>query len=197
MSFDLLIATNNDHKLKEYKELFKNYDITLHSPKELGIAFNPVENGQTYQANSLIKAKALQKYSKMPILADDSGFEASGLNNQPGIYSSRFAKKYPSQELANQAIIDMTANKDKKARFVCALTLLNFEDEPLYFIGIANGEILTSPHGKEGFGYDPIFYSLEAQKPFGELSMSEKNRFSHRGKAVKCLIDYLKDNFLI
>lgn len=197
MSFDLLIATNNDHKLKEYKELFKDYDITLHSPKELGIIFNPIENGQTYQANSLIKAKALQKYSKMPILADDSGFEALGLNNQPGIHSSRFAKKYSSQELANQAIVDMTADKDKKARFICALTLLNVEDEPLYFIGIANGEILASPHGKEGFGYDPIFYSLEARKPFGELSMSEKNRFSHRGKAVKSLINYLKDNFLI
>ena len=89
--FDLLVASNNQHKIKEYQEMFLGYDVKVHYPKELGINVNPDENGTTYEENSLIKAKALAEFTKMPVIADDSGLNVVALNNFPGIHSSRFA----------------------------------------------------------------------------------------------------------
>ena len=194
---DLVIATNNEHKLNEYRALLKGYDIKIYSPNDLNLKFNPIENGKTYQANSLIKARALQKLTRLAILADDSGFEIDALDGFPGLYSNRFAKKFKNQKEANLSLIEKTKGLNKKARFICALTLINVEEEPLFFVGVANGQILDRLYGEEGFGYDPIFYSNDASKPFGELSMEEKNRCSHRYKAIKEVIKYLLENNLI
>ncbi len=194
----LLIATNNKHKLEEYQELFKEKDITLLTPEDLGLKFNPIENGKTYHENSLKKASELKKYSKLPILADDSGIEVEVLGAFPGIHSSRFAKKYKCQEDANNALINLVSDKDNKnAKFVCVLTLLNVEDQPLFFVGETKGKILNKATGNGGFGYDSIFYSFEAKAPFGTLTKDKKNCFSHRYKAVKKLIKYLESNFII
>lgn len=196
--FELVVATNNAHKVKEYQEMFAGYDIKFYSMKELGIVCNPEENGETYEANSLIKASALAKLTKLPVIADDSGLNVVALNNFPGIHSSRFADSFGGNAIANLELIKkLKPYDDKSAFFTCLITLMNVEDKPVIFKGICNGYILDEPVGNGGFGYDPIFYSNEAKMPFGKATPEIKNKYSHRAKAVQQLIEYLKNKGLI
>ena len=196
--FELLVASNNQHKIKEYKEMFSGYDVKIYSPKELGIDANPDENGETYEANSLIKAKALAQFSKLPIIADDSGLNVVALDNFPGIHSSRFADSCGGNKFANPKLIEKLKEfPDKSAFFTCVITLLNVENKPVVFKGICPGKILDKPEGEGGFGYDPIFYSSEAQQCFGTAPEEIKNKYSHRAKAMEQLIKYLKSKSLI
>jgi len=196
--FELVVATNNAHKVKEYQEMFLGYDIKFHSMKDLGIVCNPDEDGDTYEKNSFIKANALAKLTKLPVIADDSGLNVVALNNFPGIYSSRFADSFGGNAIANLELIKKLApHKDKSAFFACVITLMNVEDKPVQFKGICKGKILEKPYGEGGFGYDPIFYSNEADMPFGLASPEIKNKYSHRAKAVEQLIKYLKEKGLI
>ncbi len=196
--FELLVASNNQHKIHEYEEMFSGYDIKIHSPKELGINVNPDETGETYEANSLIKAKALAEFTKMPIIADDSGLNVVALNNFPGIHSSRFADSCGGNKFANPELIKkLEPYEDKSAFFTCVITLLNIEEKPVIFKGICPGIILSKPKGEGGFGYDPIFYSNEAKQCFGTASEDVKNKYSHRAKAMAQLIEYLKSKKLI
>lgn len=196
--FDLLVASNNQHKIKEYQEMFSGYEVKVHSPKELGINVNPDETGETYEANSLIKANALAEFTKMPIIADDSGLNVVALNNFPGIHSSRFADSLGGNKFANPELIKKLAPyKDKSAFFTCVITLVNVEEKPVVFKGLCPGVILDKPEGEGGFGYDPIFYSTEAKQCFGTAPEEIKNKFSHRAKAMEQLISYLKDKHLI
>ena len=194
----LLVATNNPHKVQEYQDMFLGYDIEIVSPKDLNIHVDPEENGSTYEENSLIKAKALQEYSSFPIIADDSGLNVHALNNFPGIHSSRFAKECGGNEFANIKLIEMLKPyEDKSADFTCVITLLNVDKNPVVFKGVCPGKILDKPDGVNGFGYDPIFYSNEAKCSFGSVSEEVKNKYSHRAKAFKKLINYLKEKKLI
>lgn len=194
----LLVATNNAHKIHEYEEMFNPLGIEVVSPKSLGIVEDPLEDGDSYEANSLIKAKALQKYVDFPIIADDSGLNVVALNNFPGIYSSRFASENGGNALANPKLIEMLKPyKDKSAFFACVITLLNVMDKPIQFKGICPGKILDKPLGECGFGYDPIFYSDEANICFGIASKEIKNKYSHRAKALEQLIAFLKEEKLI
>jgi len=196
--FELVVATNNAHKVKEYQEMFSGYDIKFHSMKDLGIVCNPEENGKTYEENSLIKASALAKLTKLPVIADDSGLNVVALNNFPGIYSSRYADSYGGNKVANLELIKkLKPYEDKSAFFACLITLMNVEEKPVQFKGICRGKILDKPVGEGGFGYDPIFYSEEAKIAFGEASPEIKNKYSHRAKAVSQLIEYLKNKRLI
>ena len=196
--FDLLVASNNAHKIKEYQEMFSGYEVKVHSPKELGINVNPDENGTTYEENSLIKAKALAKFTKMPVIADDSGLNVVALNNFPGIHSSRFADSCGGNAVANLKLIEKLREfPDKSAFFTCVITLLNVEDKPIVFKGICPGKILDKPEGEGGFGYDPIFYSNEAKQCFGTAGEEIKNKYSHRAKAMEQLIKYLSSKNLI
>ena len=196
--FELVVATNNAHKVKEYQEMFEGYDIKFYSMKDLGIVCNPVEDGETYEANSLIKASALAKLTKLPVIADDSGLNVVALNNFPGIHSSRFADSFGGNKVANLELIKkLQPYEDKSAFFTCLITLMNVEDKPVQFRGICKGHILDKPVGDGGFGYDPIFYSEEANMAFGEASPEIKNKYSHRAKAVQQLVEYLKNKGLI
>jgi len=196
--FDLLVASNNQHKIKEYQEMFLGYEVKVHSPKELNIYVNPEENGESYEANSLIKAKALAEHTKMPVIADDSGLNVVALNNFPGIHSSRYADSYGGNAVANLKLIEKLAEfPDKSAFFTCVITLLNVEEKPVVFKGICPGRILDKPQGEGGFGYDPIFYSNEAKQCFGTAPEEIKNKYSHRAKAMEQLIEYLKSKNLI
>lgn len=196
--FDLLVASNNQHKIKEYQEMFEGYDVKVHSPKELGINVNPDETGTTYEENSLIKAKALAEFTKMPIIADDSGLNVVALGNFPGIHSSRFADSWGGNTVANLKLIEKLAGfPDKSAFFTCVITLLNVEEKPVVFKGICPGRILNKPEGEGGFGYDPIFYSDEAKQCFGTAGEEIKNKYSHRAKAMEQLIKYLNSKNLI
>lgn len=195
---NLLIATNNAHKVHEYEELFKGYDIKLHTPKELGINVDPDENGTTFESNSLIKAEALASFTKMAVIADDSGISVNALDGFPGIYSARFASSLGGNKFANLELIKkLEPFEDKSACFTCVITLLNVSDKPLQFKGICEGKILDKPYGDGGFGYDPIFYSNEAKMPFGLAKEEIKNKYSHRALAVQKLIKYLLDNKII
>lgn len=196
--FELVVATNNAHKVKEYQEMFLGYNIKFYSMKDLAIECNPDEDGSTYEENSLIKASALAKLTKLPVIADDSGLNVVALNNFPGIYSSRFADSFGGNKIANLELIKkLKPYEDKSAFFACVITLMNVEDKPIQFKGICNGHILDKPVGEGGFGYDPIFYSDEANIAFGEASPEIKNKYSHRAKAVEQLIKYLKNKRLV
>ena len=196
--FELVVATNNAHKVKEYQEMFLGYNIKFYSMKDLAIECNPNEDGSTYEENSLIKASALAKLTKLPVIADDSGLNVVALNNFPGIYSSRFADSFGGNKIANLELIKkLKPYEDKSAFFACVITLMNVKDKPIQFKGICNGHILDKPVGEGGFGYDPIFYSSEANMAFGEAPADIKNKYSHRAKAVSQLIEYLKNMKLI
>lgn len=194
----LLVATNNDHKIHEYQEMFSPFGIEVISPKSLNIHTDPDENGKTFEDNSLIKAKALQKFSSLPLIADDSGLCVKALNGFPGLHTARFAKDNGGNAIANLKLIDMLKPyEDKSAEFVCVITLLNVEDKPVQFKGVCKGKILSAPQGEGGFGYDPIFYSDEAKICFGVAPEEVKNAYSHRSKALNQLINYLKEKKLI
>ena len=195
--FDLMIATNNEHKLHEFDEMLSPYSIRVHSPKEFNIVDNPIENGKTFKENSLIKAESLSKKTSMPVIADDSGLSVNALDGFPGIYSARFAKEQGGNKIANLEIIKRLEHKNKSASFFCVITLMNVEDKPVQFVGECKGKILDEPVGNNGFGYDPIFYSFEAKRSFGNCPEEIKNKYSHRSKAIGSLLDYLKDKKLI
>lgn len=194
----LLIASNNAHKIKEFREMFSKYNVEVFSPNDLDIHVNPVEDGETYEANSLIKAKALAEFTDIPIIADDSGLNVVALNNFPGINSSRFADSKGGNKFANPALIEMLKPyEDKSAFFACVITLLNVEDKPVVFKGICPGYIMDKPDGENGFGYDPIFFSEEANCSFGTCPEEIKNKYSHRAKALEQLLNYLKNKNLL
>ena len=194
----LLIASNNAHKIKEFREMFSKYNVEVFSPNDLDIHVNPVEDGETYEANSLIKAKALAEFTDMPIIADDSGLNVVALNNFPGINSSRFADSKGGNIFANPALIEMLKPyKDKSAFFTCVITMLNVEKDPVVFKGICPGHIMNNPDGENGFGYDPIFFSEEANCSFGTCPEEIKNKYSHRAKALEQLLNYLIDKNLL
>lgn len=196
--FKLLVASNNDHKIHEYREMFSPIGIEVVSPKEIGVTGEAVEDGKTFEENSLIKAMFLAKFSDLPIIADDSGLCVDALNGFPGIYSARFAKERGGNQKANLDLIELLKkHDDKDAEFVCVITLLNVKDEPVVFKGVCKGKILERPYGEGGFGYDPIFYSYEAHAPFGEVSEEIKNAYSHRSKALSQLVDFLRKEKLI
>ena len=192
----LIIATNNNHKIEEMKKFFASYDLEILSLKDVNIVSNPNEDGKTFKENAFIKASSITHFTSLPILSDDSGLVIDALDGFPGVYSSRFMEDKSYKEKC-QKIIDMLKDKeDKKARFECVLCLMNVKEGPLYFMGKHEGKIV-SQEGIGGFGYDPIFYSLEKEKTFANLSIEEKNEVSHRGRALKKLIEYLEKNELI
>ena len=195
MNFELLVATNNAHKLQEIRQILSPFHITVYGMKDLNIDIGEVvEDGKNYYENALIKAKALQAVTKMPIIADDSGIEILALDNKPGLHSARFAEECGGHTNAIKKILEDLKGKDRTARFICDIVLLNVEDKPLLFEGIVPGKIGFEPDGTAGFGYDPIFLCDELNKSYASLTQEEKNRVSHRGKALKKLLTYLKIN---
>lgn len=198
MNFEILVATNNAHKLKEIRQILSPHHITVYGMKDLNIDIGEViENGDTYFANALIKAEALQKVSKMPILADDTGLEILSMNNEPGLYTARYATQLGGHQEAFKDIFKKIEGKDRSAAFICSIVVLNIEDKPLRFEARIPGHIASEITEGEGFGYDPIFICDELNKTYAEMGQEEKNRVSHRGKALKKFLTYLRINNLI
>lgn len=195
MNFELLVATNNAHKLKEIREILSPYHITVYGMKDLNIDIGDVEeNGKTYFENALIKANALKEKAKMPIIADDSGIEIEALNNEPGILSARYASSFGGYPQTFEHIFKELKGKSRKARFVCDIVLVNAEDKPLRFEAIVPGKIVEKVTDDSDFGYDPIFIEDSLNKTYASMSEEEKNRVSHRGLALKKLLTYLRIN---
>lgn len=188
---DIVIATNNINKVKEYNEILSPLGFNCLSLKDLNIICDPEETGSTFKENALIKAKEIAKYTNKLILADDSGIEIDAYPNLLGIYSHRFLENEP-YSIKNATLIEMLKDKIKTARYVCAIALINFNDQELFFEGICEGHISDIPKGNNGFGYDPIFIPSGLDKTMAELESEEKHKISHRGIASNKLVEYLK-----
>lgn len=193
MNFEIILATNNKHKLQEVRQILSPHKIIVYGLNDLNLhPEDVIEDGKNYYENALIKAKAVQKLTSFPIIADDSGLEIEAMDNKPGLHTARYAESLGGHQNAFKDIFKNIEGKSRKAKFICDIVLLNMEDTPLLFEGITEGEIANEPYGEGGFGYDPIFVCNETGKTYAEMSQEEKNKLSHRGKALKKLLTYLR-----
>lgn len=191
---ELIVATTNQGKLKEIRKILKDIDIEVLSMNDvLNQQINIEENGSTFKENAYIKAKTISDLVNKPVLADDSGLEVDALDKQPGIYSARFLGEDTSYDIKNQYIIDALKGKERTARFVCAMALVIPGQEPILIEETMEGLINDKIEGENGFGYDPIFYFPPCKMTSAMMSMEEKNKYSHRGKALKKLYSILKE----
>ena len=183
----IVFATANPHKLQEVQEICGNCDIEFVLPKD---GFNPVENGNSFEENSLIKAKEAYRVSKTYCLADDSGLCVDALDGAPGLYSSRYAGT--QDEKIEKLLREMQGKTNRKAQFVCCMTLLDENGNMIYqTIGKCLGSIVENRKGINGFGYDPIFLVDGYDKTMAELTPEEKNKISHRAAALKNVLEFL------
>lgn len=192
MKLEIVLASNNKNKLREVREILTPHGITVYSLKDVGIEADADENGLTYAENALIKAKEVAKYTTLPVISDDSGIEIKALDNAPGIHSARFAQSFGDYPKTFDYIFKALEGETREARFVCDIVMVNYEKEPLVFEGVVPGSIALKPFGEGGFGYDPIFVCNETGKTYSEMTEEDKNKASHRGKALHLLLDYLK-----
>ena len=186
----IIFATNNEHKIKEIQSLVGN-DFTIITLQEAGIDIDIPEPHDTLQENAYEKAITIENITKQNCFSEDTGLEIEALNGEPGVKSARYA----DGDRNFQANIDKVLEKlngitNRKAQFRTVICLL-WNKEVFYFEGICKGRIAETMHGGEGFGYDPIFIPEGASKSFAEMTMEEKNKFSHRQKAVTQLFTFL------
>jgi XTP/dITP diphosphohydrolase len=186
----LLVGTNNKGKLREKRDLLPR-NLEMYSTEDFKIK-SPIENGKSFEENSLIKARFFSKKSKMTCLSDDSGLEIDILEGDPGIYSARWGGKKKDFIKAMNRVFNELDKRDKnwkikkiKARFVCALTIYGPNQKTINSIGKIEGHISSSIKGKNGFGYDPIFIPEGKKITFGEMKPSQKYKIDHRFKAFK------------
>ena len=192
----LLIGTNNKGKLGEIRELLPKY-IKTYSTSEFNLK-SPIENGKTFEENSIIKSKYYSKKTNLVCLADDSGLEIDILNKYPGIYSARWGGREGDFNKAIKKVYRELFKKDKnwkqkkiKARFVCALSICNLDKIITSVRGTVEGHISDEPKGKNGFGYDPIFIPENKKKTFAEIDASDKYKIDHRFHAFKRIKKFL------
>ena len=188
----IILASNNKDKVKEVKEILKGNDII--SMKEAGIDVDIEENGTTFEENALIKARAIMKLTGQITMADDSGLEIDYLNKAPGVYSARFMGHDTSYDIKNKALIQKlegVKGSDRSGRFVCAIAVCFPDGREIVKRGTMEGLIAEEIKGDNGFGYDPIVYLPEYGKTSGELAPEEKNKISHRGKALALIKEEL------
>jgi XTP/dITP diphosphohydrolase len=189
----LLIASHNAGKVREFRQLLAPLNITVQSQAELGIPA-AAEPFFTFAENALAKARHASHLSGLPTLADDSGICVSALQNRPGVHSARYAatENEPANDARNNAklLTELKNQTNRAAHYVCALVLVRSADDPSPLIVETRweGEIIDQPRGSNGFGYDPYFYLPSLGKTVAELSPAEKNRLSHRGQALQQLL---------
>lgn len=190
---ELLIASNNQKKLKEIREILSDFFSPV-SLAEKGIVSEPEETGTTFEENAEIKARAAAEISGMPALADDSGLAVETLNGEPGVYSARYAGEPCNDENNNHLLLEnMKGKQNRNAKFVSAVVLVLPTGETVTAYGECRGVLLEEGRGENGFGYDPLFYLPEFGKTMAELSPEEKNRISHRGEALRNLKKILEE----
>lgn len=194
----LLIATNNAHKLDEYKEIFANLPIELTHLSREGIVLDPEETGTTFEENAIIKAKAFAQVTDLPVLADDSGLEIDALGGEPGVYSARYGHT-PKHDHAGRyrLVLNKLAQKQvppnkRTARFKCIIALAHKEQLIGTVEGAIEGFITHEPQGVGGFGYDPIFFTPEFNQTMAQLTPAQKHSISHRGRAARAAIPLIR-----
>lgn len=195
----ICIASGNRGKIAELQKLLSEYikdiEIELVSLKELGFEGDIVEDGDTFEENALIKARAAAEFSGLCSIADDSGLIVNALDGEPGVYSARYAGEPCDDAKNNEKLLkNLEGIGDRSAAFVCTIACVIPEGqplsgEPIIGTGYCPGEILFNPRGKGGFGYDPLFWFDSFGKTFAEMSAEEKNAISHRGAGVRAFAD--------
>ncbi len=192
----LVVATNNQGKVKEFRQLLEPLGFEPVSLKDEGIVIDVAEDGATFAENAHIKAQAVYEICKCPVLADDSGLEIEFLGGAPGIYSARYAGEDATDADRCNKILSELDGVDvsmRSARFACALYCIMDDETEYSVLGTMNGFIGTEPMGDNGFGYDPIFM-IDEETSVAMISDEEKNRISHRAEAMKKLAEILKAN---
>jgi XTP/dITP diphosphohydrolase len=195
---ELLIATNNAHKLDEFRELFADLPLLLSSLADEGIVLDPEETGTTFQENAILKARAFAQVTEKVVLADDSGLEVDGLGGEPGVHSARYAHTAKEDHIGRyQIVLDKLAARNlswaqRTARFKCVIALVAGPSLIGTVAGSIEGYISYEPKGQNGFGYDPIFYVSELGKTLAELTPAQKHSISHRGRAARAAIPLIK-----
>jgi len=192
----IVLASNNKGKVREFNDLLANLGWEVTPQAELGVE-EVEETGLSFVENAILKARNAAAHTGLPAIADDSGIEVDALNGAPGIYSARFAGLDASDEDNLQKLLaDMkdVPDANRTARFQCLLVFMRHDLDPTPLIaqGTWEGSILTSPQGKNGFGYDPIFYVAEENCSSAELDPATKNKLSHRGQALQKFIQVIK-----
>ncbi len=184
----LIVASNNKGKIKEIKALLSDV-FEVRSLSDENIVCDPDETGKTFEENAVIKAKAVYELTGCATLADDSGLIVDCLGGAPGVYSARYAGE-PSDDKKNNNLLlkNMQGEANRTARFESAVVLYKSPSEIISAHGVTEGYILTAESGNGGFGYDPLFFSFDLNKSFGDATADEKNAVSHRARALKELV---------
>jgi len=189
----LIIATNNEGKVKEIKAILGDFYDEVLSLKDVGISLDVVEDGETFLANAIKKAVEAATVTRCDTLADDSGLCVDALFGAPGIYSARYAGENVTYEDNNKKLLrQMEGIGDRAAKFVCAVALV-LSGEVITVRGEVNGAIAQAESGENGFGYDPLFFVPELGQTFAQLSPEIKNSLSHRGRALEALKEKLAE----
>ena len=187
---ELLLASNNLHKVDEIKSILEDYNVlTL---KDIGYLVEIEENGNTFEENALIKARAISKFSGKTAIADDSGLSIDLLDGRPGVYSARYSKEQTDEKNIEKVLNELNG-QHSKAKFVSVIAYVTPDGLEKTFRGECHGEIIFEKRGNNGFGYDPIFYVPELDKTFAEITSEEKNSISHRRQSLEKFSNYLRE----
>lgn len=182
----IVLATHNAGKVKEFKAVLKNFPVEIRCLNDFGPIPEAKEDGETFDENAYKKALFTAKVLGLPAIADDSGLVVDALNGAPGVKSARYAgDKATDEENIQKLLKELKGKKNRKAAFECVLSIAVPTGAALTYEGRCEGEITTAPAGESGFGYDPVFYYPPYGKTFAEISIEEKNKVSHRGKALR------------
>ena len=190
---DIIIASNNQGKIKEFKKILEPLGYNVISQKEANINIEVEETGTTFRENSELKARAIYELTQKMVLADDSGIEVDYLNGAPGIYSARYMGLGSDEERTNYVLKQLEGVEENKrtARFVCCICFIDENGKEQFAEGYWNGKLATEPKGENGFGYDPIFIPEGETRTSAEMLPEEKNSKSHRANALKKLLEIL------
>ncbi|MDD6643096.1 MAG: XTP/dITP diphosphatase [Faecousia sp.] len=184
----IVLASNNAHKLQELRAILTTLGMEVVAQRDMGITVEPNENGTTFEENSYIKAKTIMDCCGLPTIADDSGLMVDALDGAPGVYSARFGGEHCKSDRDRLEylleLMQEVPDERRTARFVSVITLLTPDGKKIVARGECPGTILHEPKGENGFGYDPVFYVAEAGCTFAQLPAEQKNRISHRARAL-------------
>ncbi len=191
---EIVFASHNEGKIKEIKKLLAPYGIKVKSALDMNLP-DVEETGKTFEENSLLKSRTIAKLVNMPCLADDSGLCVDALNGAPGVYSARYAPNRNFDKGMEKLLAEMekSPNKSRNAHFSCVISLAWPDGQYKVFAGQVDGKIAFHKMGAGGFGYDPLFVPEGFTSSFAQMSQEEKNKISHRGRAVEKLKDFLNN----
>ncbi len=193
----LVLASNNAHKLEEISKILSTLGMEVIPQKELGISIEPDETGETFEENSYIKAKTIMEACGLPTIADDSGLMVDALGGEPGVYSARYGGPHNRSDKERLEYLlqkmEHVSDEERGARFVTVITMLLPDGRQVVARGEVHGKILREPRGENGFGYDPVFYCPEVGDTFAMVPAEEKNRISHRARALQAFVEKIKE----